>query len=91
MIPLVNSYDFNGGTYAWAVMDVRVAAANGKATIGFRNQCNWKVDNQYYVLNSNDGETPFTRHTVYSTTTGNSWKVCDLHRSGITFTYSIPI
>ena len=25
----------------------------------FRNQCNWKVDNQYYILNSDDGGTQF--------------------------------
>jgi len=82
MIPLVNSYDFNDNNYGWGVLDVRVAAGNGQVTIGFRNQCNWKVDNQYYVLNSNDYETLFTRHTVYSTTTGNNWLVADLQRVG---------
>jgi hypothetical protein len=67
---------------AYHVYDVRMAASNGKVTIGFRNQCNWAVDNQYYVLNSDDGGDNFSQHTVYSTTTGSGWSVADLQRVG---------
>jgi hypothetical protein len=67
---------------AWHVYDVRVAASNGKVSIGFRNQCNWLVNNDYYVLNSDDGGTNFTTCTVYSTTTGSSWLATDLQRIG---------
>jgi hypothetical protein len=67
---------------AWHVLDVRVAASNGKVTIGFRNQYNAGVDNQYYILNSDNGGTDFTQHTVYATTTGSGWGVYDLQRVG---------
>jgi hypothetical protein len=67
---------------AFHVYDVRVAASEGKVSIGFRNQCNWLVDNGYYIFNSDDGGDTFTQHTVYSTTTGSGWKVSDLQRVG---------
>ncbi|MCX5888209.1 MAG: hypothetical protein NTY36_01995 [Deltaproteobacteria bacterium] len=67
---------------AWHVYDVRVAASNGKVTIGFRNQANGVADNQYYILNSDDGGDTFTQRTAYSTTTGSGWLVSDLQRVG---------
>ncbi len=68
--------------YAWHVYDVRVAASNGKVTIGFRNQYNVAVDDQYYILNSDDGGDHFTQHTVFTTTTGASPVMSDLQRVG---------
>ena len=65
---------------AYHVYDVRVASSNGKVTIGFRNQCNWQVNNEYYILNTDNGGANFTQHTVYATTTGDTWRVSDLQR-----------
>ena len=65
---------------AYHVYDVRVAASDGKLTIGFRNQCNWKVDNGYYLLNSDDDGDTFVQRTVYSTDSGSGWYVADLLR-----------
>jgi hypothetical protein len=66
----------------WHVYDVRVTASNGKVTIGFRNQCNWMVNNSYEILNTDDGGGTFFQRTAYSTTTGSSWGVYDLQRIG---------
>lgn len=59
---------------------MRVAAINGKVTIGFHNQCNWVTNNEYYVKNSDDGGATFTRHTIYSTAAARF--VDDLQRVG---------
>lgn len=67
---------------AWHVYDIYVASSDGKVTIGFRNQCNWQVNNEYYVLNSDNGGDTFTQNTVYSTTTGSGWRAYDLQRIG---------
>ena len=40
------------------------------------------VNNECYILSSDNGGTDFTQHTVYSTATGNSWLVSDLQRVG---------
>jgi hypothetical protein len=65
---------------AYHVYDTFVSAADGKIAIGFRNQCNWCVDNAYHVLDSSDRGATFTQRTVYSTKTGSSWRVWDLKR-----------
>jgi hypothetical protein len=66
---------------AWHVYDVRVAASDGKVSIGFRNQCNWAPNNEYYLQNTDDGGANFTQRTVYSTTTVTRY-VEDLQRVG---------
>jgi hypothetical protein len=62
------------------VVDVRVAASDGKLSIGLRDQKNWTVDNAYHVLNSDDRGDTFVTRTAYSTTSGSTWKVHDLLR-----------
>ena len=65
---------------AYHVYDVRLAESAGKVTIGFRNQCNWLVNNSYTILNSDDNGDSFVSHTVYGTEAGNGWNVADLQR-----------
>ncbi len=67
---------------AWHVVDLRITADNGKVTIGFRNQCNWCVNNSYIIFNTDDYGNTFTQHEVYSTDTGSNWSVSDLKRIG---------
>ena len=66
---------------AYHVYDVRLATSHGKLSIGFRVQANWKVDNAYHVLNSNDRGENFVTRTAYSTSSGSSWNVADLYRT----------
>jgi hypothetical protein len=68
---------------AWHVYDTRIAVNDdGKLTIGFKNQCNWQVNNAYIIMNSNDGGNTFTQTNAYSTETGSGWSVSDLQRTG---------
>jgi hypothetical protein len=85
--PLRNLYTAGN---AYHVLDVRLATSHGKLTIGFRVQANWKVDNAYHVLNSDDHGETFVTRTVYSTDSGNGWRVVDLQRteSGIYVAYT---
>lgn len=64
----------------WHVYDTRITANNGNVTIGFRNQCNWCVDNTYLLLNSSNSGDTFVQRTAYSTKTGSSWSVSDMQR-----------
>ena len=73
---------FEPASDAWHVYDTYITTDDGNVTIGFRSQCNWAVNNDYLILNSDDHGATFSQHTVYSTTTGSSWKVSDLQRIG---------
>jgi hypothetical protein len=65
---------------AYHVLDVRVASGNGKVTIGFRQQCNWAPNNDFYLKNSDDGGATFTQRTVWFTAAAR-W-ADDLQRVG---------
>jgi hypothetical protein len=71
-------YNASGGHH---VLDVRVAASNGKVTIGYEVERNWQVNDGYYLLTSDDGGTEFTPRTVYTTATYRRY-VDDLQRVG---------
>ena len=70
---------FTAGSYRH-VRDVRVAASEGKLSIGLRDQSNTTAANTYYLLNSDDRGDTFLTRAAYSTTSGSSWQVHDLHR-----------
>ncbi len=74
---------FTAATY-WHVYNTYITASNGKVSIGFRNQCNWEVNNQFLLLNSDDHGLTFSQSTIYTTDTGSSWNVHDLQRDGDT-------
>ena len=63
------------------VYDARIAASDGKVTIGFNAWRNWEVNDGYYLLNSDNGGTDFTQRTVYTTTAYRRY-VDDLQRVG---------
>ena len=67
---------------AYHVYDIYVSAELANVTVGFRNQCNWCVDNQYFLKISSDNGATFNQKTAYATTSGSSWKVGDMQRRG---------
>jgi len=76
--PIRPLYNASGAHH---VFDVRVAASNGKVTIGYEVERNWEVNDGYYLLTSDDGGTEFTPRTVYTTATYRRY-VDDLQRVG---------
>ncbi len=68
---------------AWHLYDTKIVAINGKLYIGFRNQCNWQVNNSFTIKISTDGGNTFTDRTAYSITEGGGgWSVYDMIING---------
>jgi hypothetical protein len=65
----------------WHIYDVFVSADQNRVVIGYRNQCNWNVNNQFILETSNDYGGSFSEHYAYQTTTGSSWGVGDMQVS----------
>jgi hypothetical protein len=68
--------------HAYKLMNTFIATSAGKVTIAFQHQCNWQVNNAGFILDTDNHGVDFTQRTVYSTSTGNDWRVRDLQRIG---------